>query len=58
MKRVIKTIIPHVILTLFSLMILMPLIWILRVSLTDRITAYKIPPEIGTLGLDELRGDF
>ena len=51
MKRLIKTIIPHVVLTLFSLMILMPLIWILRVSLTDRITAYKIPPEIGTLGL-------
>ena len=51
MKRLLKSIIPHVILTFFSLMILMPLIWILRVSLTDRITAYKIPPEIGTLGL-------
>jgi multiple sugar transport system permease protein len=51
MKRLLKIVIPHVILTMFSLMILMPLIWILRVSLTDRITAYKIPPEIGTLGL-------
>jgi multiple sugar transport system permease protein len=51
MKRLLKSIIPHVILTFFSLMILMPLIWILRVSLTDRITAYKIPPEIGKLGL-------
>ncbi len=36
-------------------MILLPLLWILRVSLTDKLTAYKIPPEIGTLGLDELR---
>jgi multiple sugar transport system permease protein len=32
-------------------MILMPLLWILRVSFTDRLTAYKIPPEIGTVGL-------
>ncbi len=36
-------------------MILLPLLWVVRVSLTDKLTAYKIPPEIGTLGLDELR---
>ena len=39
------------ILAIFSLIILMPLIWIARVSFTDKLTAYKIPPEIGTLGL-------
>src|SRR5687768_14781361 len=49
-RRYTASIIPHAILILFSLMILMPLLWILRVSLTDRLTAYKIPPEIGTLG--------
>ena len=51
MNRLAKKIVPHVILTIFSLVILMPLIWIVRVSLTDKLTAYKIPPEIGTLGL-------
>lgn len=51
MKRLAKNIIPHVILAIFSLIILMPLIWIARVSFTDKLTAYKIPPEIGTLGL-------
>jgi multiple sugar transport system permease protein len=50
-RRYTASIVPHAILILFSLMILMPLLWILRVSLTDRLTAYKIPPEIGTLGL-------
>lgn len=51
MKSFLKSAIPHLILTLFSLVILLPLLWIVRVSLTDRITAYRIPPEIGTLGL-------
>src|SRR5687767_16039546 len=51
MRRYTASIIPHAILILFSLAILMPLMWILRVSFTDRLTAYKIPPEIGTLGL-------
>ena len=46
-----KTVVPHIILALFSAIILLPLLWILRVSLTDKLTAYKIPPEIGTLGL-------
>lgn len=51
MKRVAARVLPHIILCAFSLMILMPLLWILRVSFTDRLTAYKIPPEIGTVGL-------
>lgn len=51
MRRYMASIIPHAILILFSLAILMPLLWILRVSFTDRLTAYKIPPELGTVGL-------
>ena len=51
MKRFAKAVVPHVILVVFSAIILLPLLWILRVSLTDKLTAYKIPPEIGTLGL-------
>jgi multiple sugar transport system permease protein len=51
MKNLAKLVIPHVVLAIFSLIILLPLVWIVRVSLTDRLTAYKIPPEIGTLGL-------
>ncbi len=51
MKRLARTVIPHIILTIFSLAILLPLLWLVRVSLTDRLTAYKIPPEVGTLGL-------
>jgi multiple sugar transport system permease protein len=51
MKRWLYTILPHVVLTAFSLVILLPLLWIVRVSLTDKLTAYRIPPEIGTLGL-------
>src|SRR5262245_8646271 len=51
MRSIAKRVLPHIILCAFSLMILMPLLWILRVSLTDRLTAYKVPPEIGTIGL-------
>ncbi len=50
MPRFARTVLPHLILVVFSLMILMPLLWILRVSFTDKLTAYKIPPEIGTVG--------
>ncbi len=42
----------HAILVVFSAIILLPLLWIFRVSLTDKLTAYKIPPEIGRLSLD------
>ena len=34
----------HLILTFFSLLILLPIFWILRTSLVDKLTAYKIPP--------------
>ena len=51
MKRLSRSLMPHLILIVFSLAILMPLLWMLRVSVTDKLTAYKIPPEIGTLGL-------
>jgi multiple sugar transport system permease protein len=42
----------HAILIGFSAAIVLPLMWVLRVSLTDKLTAYKIPPEIGHLSLD------
>jgi len=42
----------HAILIAFSAAILLPLLWVLRVSLTDKLTAYKIPPEIGHLSFD------
>ena len=58
MRRFLADALPHVILALFSAMILLPLLWVLRVSLTDKLTAYKIPPEMGALGLDELRRDL
>jgi multiple sugar transport system permease protein len=45
------TIVRHVILIGFSAAIVLPLLWVLRVSLTDKLTAYKIPPEIGHLSL-------
>jgi multiple sugar transport system permease protein len=37
----------HLVLVAFSAAILLPLLWVLRVSLTDRLTAYKVPPEWG-----------
>lgn len=36
---------PHLVLIAFSALILLPLLWVLRVSLTDKLNAYKIPPE-------------
>jgi multiple sugar transport system permease protein len=49
MKRRLCKVIPHLVLITFSLAIALPLLWVLRVSLTDRLTAYKIPPEIGVI---------
>lgn len=51
MKRLFNLAGPHAVLMLFSGMILLPLLWVVRVSLTDKLTAYKIPPEVGVLGL-------
>ena len=44
-RRALRIAIPHAILILFSAAILLPLLWVLRVSLTDKLTAYRIPPE-------------
>ncbi|HEX2527156.1 MAG TPA: carbohydrate ABC transporter permease [Geminicoccus sp.] len=45
MRRVIRRLVPHLVLVPFSLAIVLPLLWLLRVSLTDRRTAYQIPPQ-------------
>jgi multiple sugar transport system permease protein len=45
-------IVPHLILIAFSASILLPLIWLARVALTDKLTAYRIPPEWAPLRLD------
>ena len=52
MKQTARGIVPHLVLIVFSAIILMPLLWIVRVSLTDKLTAYKIPPELTTPILD------
>ena len=39
-----ESLLAHLILSFFSLLILLPIIWILRTSLVDKLTAYKIPP--------------
>jgi multiple sugar transport system permease protein len=43
-RRFLSTAIAHLVLIAFSAAILLPLLWVLRVSLTDRLTAYRIPP--------------
>ncbi len=43
--------VPHGVLIVFSAAILLPLLWLLRVALTDKLTAYKIPPEWGQASL-------
>src|SRR5262245_48303758 len=37
--------VPHIILIVFSAAILLPLLWLARVAFTDKLTAYKLPPE-------------
>ncbi len=44
-RRTLAAALPHAILILFSAAIALPLLWVLRVSLADKLTAYKIPPE-------------
>ena len=46
-RRVVAQLLPHAVLIAFSAAILLPLLWLLRVALTDKTTAYKIPPEWG-----------
>ncbi len=45
LRKSLATALPHLILTVFSAIILLPLLWVFRVSLTDKLNAYKIPPE-------------
>ena len=40
-----KSITSHTVLIVFSMIIFLPILWLLRVALTDKVTAYKIPPE-------------
>ena len=47
LKRLVARFLPHAVLITFSAAILLPLLWLLRVALTDKMTAYKIPPEWG-----------
>jgi multiple sugar transport system permease protein len=48
LRRALTAALPHAILILFSAGIVLPLLWVLRVSLTDKLTAYKIPPQWAT----------
>jgi multiple sugar transport system permease protein len=52
LRRAGRVVVPHIILIAFSASILLPLIWLARVALTDKLTAYKIPPEWAPLRLD------
>ena len=50
-KKELKFILSHSTLIMFSLIIMLPLLWLLRVALTNKVTAYKLPPEWGDLNL-------
>src|SRR4029078_6540195 len=56
--RFVRVAAPHVILIAFAASILLPLIWLARVALTDKLTAYKIPPEWAPLRLDNFIAIF
>jgi len=45
MRRVGSALLPHAVLIMFSCIILAPLLWLLRVALTNKLQAYQIPPE-------------
>ena len=50
--RGVRAIIPHAILIAFCAAIFLPLLWLARVALTSKLTAYKLPPEWAALRLD------
>ena len=50
-RRRLSRLLPHAVLIAFTTLIVLPLIWLLRVALTDKATAYKIPPEWGEMNL-------
>ena len=43
---------PHIVLIVFSAAIFLPLLWLLRVALTNKLAAYQIPPEWGHLNFN------
>ena len=43
--RVVSAVVPHAILIAFCAAIFLPLLWLARVAFTDKLTAYKLPPE-------------
>ena len=53
-----RTAAPHLLLIVFSAAILLPLLWLLRVSLSDKRTAYKIPPQWSTPQWDSYHALF
>ena len=50
-RTALRRLLPHAVLVTFSAVIVLPLLWLLRVALTDKQTAYKIPPEWAALDL-------
>ena len=50
--RAVGALVPHAILIAFCAAIFLPLLWLARVALTDKVTAYKLPPEWVALRLD------
>ena len=52
MKKKFFNFLAHLVLIIFSLIILLPLLWIFRNSFTDKLHAYKIPPELSPLIFD------
>jgi len=50
--RTVSAIVPHAILAAFCAVIVLPLLWVARVALTDKVTAYRLPPEWVALRLD------
>jgi len=50
--RAVSALVPHAILIAFCAAIFLPLLWLARVALTSKLTAYKLPPEWAALRLD------
>ena len=58
LRRALGAALPHAILILFSAAILLPLLWVFRVSLTDKLTAYQDPAGVDTPQPRQLRRDL
>ena len=44
-RKIIADIATYILLSIFCLIILLPILWIIRLSFTTKFVAYKIPPE-------------